>query len=543
MSKRKGPGYWQGIENARKALRGLESKLGHFPTQKEIAVEFSGLAGALTRYYGGLTKFKKDLGKSLHRRENGYWTLQRTKQYCTDFIAEHGKFPTQKDLSNREDRYRGLNSGIDRNGGILRIRRLLGVEIGRKPVGYWKESQHIIEEIERVMGKEGWQELPSPDVLRNKNYGRLVGEIQNYGGMRKVRRKLGLEVVKVEDGFWTEERILAEAKKVVAKQGDLPAQDSLKKLGLGALAGQIGKNGGYPYFREKLGLVSRRKPHRFWDRENTYTEADRLYREYGDLPLGSKLRELGMGTLPGVASEHYGGLVKLRAMLRKAHGDDTEENEEKMRNLSYISEEIQKLQKKHGLAKFPGRGTLKKLGRSDLVSAIQRYHGGMNNVRRDLGEKSVSPKGTWDNPDYVLKEAQRLMNEQRWETWPSESVVGKTGNIMIPNAIRKAFGSMNAFRKILGEERPMVEPGQWRDLEYTVSQALQAFEDLKVTELPPQKYLSRNGYSGLSTAITKYHGGFPQFRELLRQRITGRTEKEQLGSLLEQYVSGGSQNE
>src|SRR3989344_4082931 len=232
MSKRKGPGYWQGIENARKALRGLESKLGHFPTQKEIAVEFSGLAGALTRYYGGLTKFKKD-------------------------------------LSNREDRYTGLNSGIDRNGGILRIRRLLGVEIGRKPVGYWKESQHIIEEIERVMGKEGWQELPSPDVLRNKNYGRLVGEIQNYGGMRKVRRKLGLDVVKVEDGFWTEERILAEAKKVVAKQGDLPAQDSLQKLGLGALAGQIGKNGGYPYFREKLGLVSRRKPHRFWDRENT----------------------------------------------------------------------------------------------------------------------------------------------------------------------------------------------------------------------------------------------------------------------------------
>ena len=111
------------------------------------------------------------------------------------------------------------------------------------------------------------------------------------------------------------EEILVELGKIVRKHGDLPMKNELQDLGYGAIAGQIEKQGGYPYFREKLGLTLKYRRHGYWSQENTLAEARKLYEKYGNIPSETELRNLGLGSFPGAASEHFGGIVKLRKLL------------------------------------------------------------------------------------------------------------------------------------------------------------------------------------------------------------------------------------
>jgi len=54
--------------------------------------------------------------------------------------------------------------------------------------------------------------------------------------------------------------------------------------------------------------------------------------------------------------------------------------------------------------------------------------------------------------------------------------------------------------------------------------------------LPSQKELAKHGYNSLSNAM-RYHGGFPAFRLLLTEQETGKTQKQQLEELLDEYIA------
>ena len=131
---RKPNGYWRNFSNVVKVLEGLEKILGHFPTQKEIAENgYAGLPKALNDYYGGINRVAERLGKTTSQRARGYWKLGIVKSLCESFVEEHGHFPSNKELNNRDDKYKGLMSGINKYGGIGRIKRLLKVKSDKIP--------------------------------------------------------------------------------------------------------------------------------------------------------------------------------------------------------------------------------------------------------------------------------------------------------------------------------------------------------------------------------------------------------------------------
>lgn len=536
MANRKPNGYWTDFENVREVMQDLERELGHFPSQREIYdAGYTSVPAAINNHHGGLNKVAEKLGRVTQQRKTGHWTLKRVKQACRDFIDEHGHFPTQRELTNRNDRYRGLNSGMNRHGGLERIRRLIGAGSDRAPKNYWSRER-ILTQTREIVREHG--SLPNQRELREMGHGALAGAIGKYTSLTEVRRDLGLDVTKAGKGFWTEERIIEECRRVVDEHGDLPTKDEFKELGLGALAGQIEKRGGYPYFRGKLGLDTIYKRKGFWNRDNTYAEADRLYTEYGDLPPESKLRELGMGTLPQAAREHFGGMQNLRETLREAHGDldDTEEN---MKDLAYVQDQLRQIRDENDLKRIPGQETLIQLGRGDLVQAIRRYHGGMNAVRGSLGAKVVSPNGTWDDPDHVINEARRLMAEHCWEDWPSEKVLRQNGYNMLPVAVRRTFGNVAKFREALGVKQGRVQRGAWKDLDYTISEAARAMGEIGCDGLPTQKVLAEHGYNSLSQAISKYHGGYAAFRGVLYGRMGIEVDGgNELETLLNTYTGG-----
>ncbi|MDO8508091.1 MAG: hypothetical protein Q7S27_00235 [Nanoarchaeota archaeon] len=528
---RKPMGYWRDFQHVKTTLEELEKILGHFPNQREMSEKgYTSLPSALNKYHGGLNKVAESLGKLTQQRARGYWKPSLVKSLCQNFAEEYGHFPSNKELHNRDDKYKGLMSGINKYGGIGRIKRLLKIEPGKKPNDYWSEAR-VLTEARKIVRKLGT--LPTQKQLINLGYSNFVGAVANYSSFIEIRRTLGLELNKVEDGYWTEKKILSECKKLVERLGDLPTKDGLQDLKLGALAGQIEKQGGYPYFREKLGLTLRKRQNRYWSKDNTYAKARELYEKFGTLPSWNKLEEMQLGTLPNAAREHFGGLVKLRNLLQEEFGDV---QEDPLKDMKYLQEEIKKVQEKHKLKKFPGYQTLNRLGYSQIISAIKRYHGGSNNVREGAGEKAVSPNGTWQDPKFVLSEAKKLMKKHGWKSWPAEGILRKYKYTMIPNAIRACYGSIAQFRVELGEEPLRTVPGKWKDLEYTLTEARKAMEEIGYTELPPQKVLANHGYQGLSAAISIYYGGFPAFRDILNQHLGNATKKVQLEGLLRDYV-------
>ena len=62
-----------------------------------------------------------------------------------------------------------------------------------------------------------------------------------------------------------------------------------------------------------------------------------------------------------------------------------------------------------------------------------------------------------------------------------------------------------------------VEYNQWKDLEYALEQAKLVMQEHEFENLPFSNKLQELGYSSLSNAISRYHGGFSVFRRLLGQ--------------------------
>ena len=85
-----------------------------------------------------------------------------------------------------------------------------------------------------------------------------------------------------------------------------------------------------------------------------------------------------------------------------------------------------------------------------------------------------------------------------------------------------------------------VQSGQWKDLEYALSEAQKVMRELGYEEVPSQKVLGQQGYSALAGAIAAYHGGFPAFRRLVNEKLGRESESKKLERLLEKYL--GEQN-
>ena len=97
-------------------------------------------------------------------------------------------------------------------------------------------------------------------------------------------------------------------------------------------------NGGGRFYRalEKEGFVDQvfpepeHKPRGYWSEERTLTTARELYKEHGKIPTIKELNELRLSYFLRSVSKYFGGLRKLRAMIKLeyANGPETEIPEE-----------------------------------------------------------------------------------------------------------------------------------------------------------------------------------------------------------------------
>ena len=227
-------------------------------------------------------------------------------------MSELGHNPTSTEIKENDS---VLFSAIDKFGGIRKIRQHLKLEDYQKADGYWTKKR-VLANIKGLYKELG--HVPTQNELCERELSVLISKINEYfGGLRQLREILGDKQLRVEDGHWTEERILDQAKKIVVKLGYFPSNRQLCEMGYAPLAAQIGRRKkGYRYFRGKLGLEQLSKPAGFWqDKENVLNEARRLYTQLGHFPTQIELGKLGFGSLYRGALDIFGGIKNLKRIV------------------------------------------------------------------------------------------------------------------------------------------------------------------------------------------------------------------------------------
>ena len=136
-----------------------------------------------------------------------------------------------------------------------------------------------------------------------------------------------------------------------------------------------------------------------------------------------------------------------------------------------------------------------------------------------MGKKK--PNGYWKDPKNILSEVRIFLEENPdFNTLPGEDVLRSRGYSSLGRAISTYYsGSFGKIRSDLGlEEKKYLKRGTWKDIDFVFSEARRIMQQFSLKIFPDNRTLEELGYSSLGVAITKYHGGFRNFRKTLGER-------------------------
>jgi len=413
----------------------------------------------------------------------------------------------------------------------------------RKPYGYWKIEKNVVAEALKAMEEQDWDRLPAHKKLSKHGYHSLTGAIsKHHGGIQHFRTKLGQTNTTKPNGYWQQEKnIISEAQQAMQEQNwhTLPSPDKLTKHGYGSLRSAIRKHyGGFQTIRTTLGQTNTFKPPGYWESlETTLTEARKAMQEqnWTKLPSDIQLRKHGYSSLTHAINSH-GGIQTIRTKLGQTN---TKKPQGYWQQKENIFHEVRQAMEEQKWTILPPEDILRKNGYNSLTFAITKYHGGIQTIRTTLGQTNPEkPKGYWKSLDNTIAEATKAMTKHNWKTLPPSDELKKYGYSSLYGAITKYHGGLNQFRTKLGQTNPDTKPnGYWKSLDNALKEAQQTMQQHEWDTLPSSNQLTKHGYSSLGRAIYTYHGGMQTFRKLLAEHITGKTQKQQLEEMLDEYIA------
>jgi len=307
-SDRKPPGYWKKWENVKNELNEITKKeyknkkgeiikkAGDFPSNEQLRkINQKSLVKAIHKYHGGYLEVRKKMGFESDKRPPDYWKKwENLKSELNDVINNEfknkkgkvikkvGEFPTPQQLRkiNRQD----IEHAIHRyHGGFFEVRKKMGLESDRKPLGYWKKWGNIKKDLSEIIKNEYKNdkggiikkagEYPTQsELLELKQESLLQAIYQYHGGFQDVRTKMGFESDRKPPGYWQNPinffKEINEAIKI--NKNKFPNYNELKEMERYSIVDAAkkyygGLNNvrqvmGYPAidWSEKMGYISRR---------------------------------------------------------------------------------------------------------------------------------------------------------------------------------------------------------------------------------------------------------------------------------------------
>ena len=240
-TKRKPNHYWND-ETILDGIKKIINEIGHFPSYVELN---NNISVAISRN-GGINKFRKLLGYE-QKRVPGYWTESKIIDELNKIINIAGNFPSSYEL---REKYMYLVGAMNRYGGIVKFKKLLGYNLLHHENNYWTEEK-IIEKLKEIKNKIG--HFPKQIELWELGYSTISFTINKKGNFNRFRMLLGDNIIKHDRNYWTEEKTTEILLELIRNIGYFPMPNEFVKLGRGELVSAISKNGGFFKFRTKLG--------------------------------------------------------------------------------------------------------------------------------------------------------------------------------------------------------------------------------------------------------------------------------------------------
>ena len=358
-----------------------------------------------------------------------------------------------------------------------------------------------------------------------------------HGGSVTVADRLGLEMAKEQapDQHWEDIEVVKREVLLWIEQhgtpGTMPTAAQLCVSGRADLFGGIMKyHSGFKAVTAALGLIPGSnppsvKPGAYWLKwENVLAEMPTVSKACGaaeQMPTQQQLMANGYSSLNNAISKHYGGLYTFaeRLDLPMQH---TRAQHNHYRDLPTLKAALLEFVAEHGTPNtMPTQSQLVANGRSDLCSAMTRYHGGTEAVAGQLGLEMAQdhlPDQHWKDTEVVKREV-LLWIEQHGTpgTMPTQAQLYVSGRADLSNGISKHHRGFKAVTAALGlipgSNPPSVKPGAyWLKWENVVAEMPTVSKACGVAEQMPTDFqLKANGYSSLSAAISKHYGGMYKF--------------------------------
>jgi len=217
---------------------------GAFPTQRTNTTP--GL-NDLVQQFGGWPYFREKMGAEQWKPEHK-WSLDEIFKQLKNICITLGRFPKSSEVPN--DLLTAIyNCHYIERHDLNWYRDNLGYSIERKSIGYWANDDNIESEILILIKEYG--KFPTNTFLRSIDRSDLASAIQKRkNGFDYWRNKLNHPVVRPIK--WNESTIEANINEIIKQYNQFPTNNFLRSINRNDLAGAVSKNGGYPYFRNKM---------------------------------------------------------------------------------------------------------------------------------------------------------------------------------------------------------------------------------------------------------------------------------------------------
>ena len=422
-------GHWKHEENVIKEIEEVIDELGHFPTNNDLTKLNKKYLRTPISKHGGFSHFREKMGYKAITRPNGYWCVEENVIVeLTKVIEELGHFPTNNELRKIGDN--GLTTAISDNGGFSYFREKMGYKAITRPKGYWDVEENVIKELEEVIDELG--HFPLQLELTKIGNSSLACAISKHGTINYFREKMGYEIKIAQKGHWKQEKnVIKTLEKMIDELGHFPTQSELSEIEKGGMLSAISKNGGFSYFREKMGYDAISKPNGYWTEENVIKELEEVIDELGHFPTNREMNEIGKSSLifaiHKCGSTNYFREKMGYEIIQKDHGYwDVEENV--IKELERVIEE---------LGYFPTTTEISKIGNSSITIGINK-HGGVNYFRKRMGHEILRFGSGYWTEENIIKELENVIEEL--DHFPTHSEMNGVGKSGLSHAINRHNG-------------------------------------------------------------------------------------------------------
>lgn len=260
MTERKPNGYWKNEKNIIQEAKAFIEEHGeeNFSATKMVELGYT----SLPQYIGRIFKWaeiKKRLGILESRRPYGYWKEEKNViKESADFITIHGASNFSKQSMSRLG-YSVLANGINDSIGWKDIKtrlKLDEIHLGRKPQGFWKEPDNILNESRSFIRKYGAKNFNVRE-MRKRGFTALSGAITAQKLWTSIRTELDIKCSKPR-GYWEDHRnLIYECEQYLDQFGNHEFEaNAIIRNGRKDLASAIGAHCSIIELREELGIDS-----------------------------------------------------------------------------------------------------------------------------------------------------------------------------------------------------------------------------------------------------------------------------------------------